>query len=409
MPPAVGKAALVIIGLMAIVLILTAAISAANLPLLGRDFLLFWTAGRAVQTGVSPYDMDFQARTQQANGWDTRRELMPFNPFSYPSWLAAAMSPLAWLPFATAFQVWLSISLVAFTAGILAVLRSASRVVSSRALVAALVGGLTFLPTLNGLSVGQLNLVLFAGVAGMVWALHTERDRLAGVCMGALFTQPHIGIVIVTVVGLGLIAWRRFRPLVWMCLTIGVCAGIAFIISPTWPADMLGSFDRFTALTGWTFPLNGFQDNPTVYATLRVTSDSQPLVFALVLASLACLAALLVRRLRGPARPSLLWLSATACVAVFIFTPYARAYDMILLLWPVLYIAFSDELVVARDAACRVRRGVPAAPAAGGARRTGRQQFHLGICPCICAARRASAERTIAASCPKLKLKPYPE
>ena len=330
----------------ALTLALAVAIGAARLPLLGRDFLLFWTAGRAVQTGVSPYDMDFQARTQQANGWDTSREVMPFNPYSYPPWLAVGLVPLAWLPYPAAFSLWLAISVVALAVSLMALLKMASQAVGRLALAVTLIGGFTFAPALNGLSVGQLNAVLFALVAGLIWGLDAHHDRAAGVCMGLLATKPHVGLIVAGVVSLGLIARRRFTPIVWAASTVAVCAGVSFLVSPTWPGDLLASFDAFTARTGFTWPLNGFQDNPTAFAALRVSAGSSSLAFALTMAGLSILAGLSVYRMRRGPPPSLQWLGAAGCAALFVFAPYARAYDLVFLLWPLIYLVFSNEVAV---------------------------------------------------------------
>ena len=336
-----------IIGLILIALALTAAISAANLPLLGRDFILFWTSGRAIQQGYSPYDLEFQARTQQAHGWDVKRELMPFNPYSYPPWLAIAIWPLAWLPYGTAFDVWLAFSLVAFALALVALLKAASRSVTSGRLLIVMLFGFTFAPMLNGLTVGQLNAALFAILAGMIWGLDTRRERFAGICMGLLSIKPHVGLIIAVVVSAGLVARRRWQPLLWAGVTVAICAGVSFVVAPTWLGDLLASFQRFTDLTGWTFPLNGFQDNPTAYAALRVSAESNPAVLGLVVVSLVCLAGVIVYRARrGQSSPSMQWLSAAGCVAVFLITPYTRAYDLTFLLWPLMYFAFSDEIVI---------------------------------------------------------------
>lgn len=343
-----------LLGLLALTSLLAAVIASANLPLLGRDFLLFWTSARAVQDGHSPYDLAYQAATQQANGWDVSRERMPFNPYSYPPWLAISLWPLARLPYETAFHIWLAMSIVAFTLALMILVRVASRSVSIRPALIVLVLGFTFLPALNGLSVGQLNLALFASLAGMIWGLERRMDWLAGMCMGLMLTKPHIGLVVVAVMNIGLIAHRRIRPLSWAGVTLAVCLLMSFAATPNWIDDMLSSFDKFTALTGWTFPLNGYQDNPTAYAVARVSLESNPMVLILLAAALAGMMFLLIRSLHRGETPSLQWFSAAACIAVFVFAPYARAYDLTFLLWPMIYFVFSGEL----DVPAWLRRGL---------------------------------------------------
>ena len=112
---------------------------------------------------------------------------------------------------------------------------------------------------------------------------------------------------------------------------------------------------RFEVLTGWSFPLNGYQDDPAVYAALRVGLESQPLLLISVVLMLLGTIVVAGRWLRRRAKPSNLWIGSIGCAIVFVITPYARAYDLTLLLWPILYLVFTREL-----SASWLRRGVAA-------------------------------------------------
>ena len=112
---------------MGIILCLGLMLDAIHLPLPGRDFIQFWTAGRAVLQGLSPYDQAFEAKMQQANGWDLRREPIPFQPYFYPPWLAIGMWPLALLPYHTALSLWLAVSLVTLVMSVDWLMRAARR------------------------------------------------------------------------------------------------------------------------------------------------------------------------------------------------------------------------------------------------------------------------------------------
>lgn len=333
-------------GLILITMALAAAISTAKLPLLGRDFIQFWTSGQAIRQGFSPYDQEFQARTQQANGWDVKREPIPFQPYFYPPWVAIAVIPLSLIPYRIALNLWMAFSLVAAALAIGIMLRLGSRSTTGIWLLIVMLFGFTFLPMLHGLAVGQLSAALLAILAGMIWGLETRRERWAGVCLGLLSIKPHVGLIIALVVGIALMTQRRWRPLLWASATVWVCISVSFLVSPAWVGDMLAAPHNFTALTGWSFPLNGYQDNPTAYAALRVSAELGPIALGFVVAGLIGLATAAVWRARRGVSASMQWASAAGCVSAFLLTPYARSYDLTLLLWPLIYFVFSDELVV---------------------------------------------------------------
>jgi hypothetical protein len=157
-------------------------------------------------------------------------------------------------------------------------------------------------------------------------------------------TKLHIGAAIIAVVGIGLLLHRRLRPLAWAAIALAVCAGLAFVARSTWLGEMIASFDLFTARTGWTFPINGYQDNPTAYAALLLSAEAGPVLLAAVAAILGAIVLLAVRRARRRERLSLQWFGALGCATVFFLVPYARAYDLMYLLWPAVYFMFSDEI-----------------------------------------------------------------
>src|SRR5262249_42285096 len=92
---------------------------AALLVVLGRavlpwdamfpDFICYWTAGKLLASGQSPYDADLQTRTQREYGWDketTGRGTYDFLPFYYPPWFGLLWVPAVPLGFQAAKVAW---------------------------------------------------------------------------------------------------------------------------------------------------------------------------------------------------------------------------------------------------------------------------------------------------------------
>lgn len=336
-----------IASLILVVAVLTVAISAARLPFLGRDFISFWTGAQAIRAGHSPYDQSFQSTVQQANGWDTRTEMFPFHPYVYPPWLAILIWPLAWLPYRTAFALWLALGLVLGAIAVALLLRTlGARAFRARnrryALPLAWVMAIAYLPLLHGVVVGQTHLLLFFLAAVMVWAQTTGRERTAGIALGLMSVKPQVGLVLALMFGVYWLTQRRWPAVLSLILTGLTCVSVSFIVTPNWVLDMLAAPDRFMALTGLPLLPSGFRDYPTLYAAVQIGLTLSPVLLSTIPLAGGTLV-LTIRRLRQVA-PSPQWFSALVCASLVLITPYARVYELTLLLWPMLYLLFAAEV-----------------------------------------------------------------
>ena len=332
--------------LVAVTVILALVLSAMNLPFLGRDFISFWTGAQAIRTGHSPYDQSFQIAVQQANGWDPQIELFPFHPYVYPPWLAILIWPLTWLPYRAAFAVWLALSLVVAVVAIW-LLTGALRPRRGRyALPIAWFMAFTYLPVLHGVVVGQTHLVLFCLIAVVIWAETTGHNRMAGIALGLMSIKPQVGLVLALLFGVYWLAQRRWQAIFSLILTGLTCVALSFIVAPNWITDMLAASDRFTTLTGLPLLPSGFRDYPTLYAAVRVGLALSPVLLSTMVVAIGVLV-LAARRMRQ-ALQSPQWFGALICAGLVVITPYARVYELTLLLWPMLYVLFSTEVRASR-------------------------------------------------------------
>ena len=338
-------------GLLLVTVALALVISVAQLPLLGRDFYIYWSAARAVQTGHSPYDLVFLQATQQAVGWNVAREPIPFQPYLYPPWLALLLWPLGWLPFRLASLLWLAAGGVTAAATVIVAMKATGRRVRGLALLGGLLLGLTYLPVLHMLAVGQVTVWLGLLIALMAWALSGKRDTLAALCVGLLSIKPQIGLIVAALVGLGWLTQRHWRPLIWLTGTWLACALLGFSVAPNWPGEMLTVPQQFEALTN-NPALANRADGPTLLAALSVNIPSSQGLRVLVGLGLGVLAIWLVYRgrqiVRSKSKPTVMWLSALGCTTVFLVTPYVRVYDLSVLIWPLMYLLYSPQIRWAR-------------------------------------------------------------
>ena len=93
------------------VAVLLALLGRAVLPAdrLFPDFICYWTAGKILASGGSPYDVGLQTRVQQEHGWDretTGRGTYEFLPYYYPPWFGLLFVPFLPLGYGGARFAW---------------------------------------------------------------------------------------------------------------------------------------------------------------------------------------------------------------------------------------------------------------------------------------------------------------
>src|SRR5271157_4763957 len=195
------------------------------------DFITYWTAGKLVASGQSPYDVDRQIEIQRALGWDRSingRGVLDFLPYYYPPWFALGCTLLVPLGFAGGKLAWffLNLELLFLTSF---VLRDAvPGVPRSIALVAVPV----FLFSVEALIAGQTTiLILF--LTALAWKLlDCHRDRAAGVALACLTTKPQLAAVLVLALGIWGVRQRRWSVFHGFAATLALLCLASSIVVP---------------------------------------------------------------------------------------------------------------------------------------------------------------------------------
>ena len=100
------------------------------------DYITYWTAGKLVASGQSPYDVDRQIEIQRDLGWDRSingRGVLDFLPYYYPPWFALGCTLLVPLGFEGGKLAWFFLNLeLLFLDGLRAQRRRARRAAIDR-------------------------------------------------------------------------------------------------------------------------------------------------------------------------------------------------------------------------------------------------------------------------------------
>lgn len=298
-----------------------------------HDFLSFYTGASFALEGRfgDLYDPAAQLEFQ--------RRIVPgatdIAPYIRPNFYAAAIAPLALLPFHTAFWVWM----VSHWLVLIACWIWAGRHFGWDAMI----WGAMYFPTVAGISNGQDCSWLLAIVVGAYILVNRRRDAAAGLVLGLALFKFNLLLL----APLGMLAARRWRMLAGYGLA-GAATGFAFLA-----LGGLSQLPSYRALL--TNPdLTWLEPNATRMINLAsITANlGLPSFLTWVMAAAVAAAALLV------ARRAVLWRwFATVLIGSVLVNPHAYAYDGALLLLPLWLILFRG-----RGRALRVLSAAVAVP-----------------------------------------------
>lgn len=289
--------------------------------LLGTDFLSFWTAGHMVVSGADVYDKAAHIVAQR------RYFSAPnaYTAFYYPPPFLLTVYPLGFLPYFPALAAWLAVTGAAY----LAVVRQWLRSVSLDWPVWLLVAG--FPPVLVTVTHGQTAFLVAALLGlGVLWV--GPRPWLAGICFGLASVKPQFGIL-VPIVMLATGQWRVIAAAALATLALGLAATLAF--GPqVWNDWLAVSREAQSALEQGAV---GFGKMQSPFAAARLLGAPVAGGYALQIFVGVGVAAALVWA--GWRRGYSVALGAAMLVGAPLATPFVLDYDLVLLAFPLIYLA----------------------------------------------------------------------
>ncbi|PCE30992.1 glycosyltransferase family 87 protein [Burkholderia ubonensis] len=293
---------------------------------LGGDFAVFWSASSlSIQHGAaSAFDWMSLARVAlPLQGFASDAAVLP-TPWVYPPPFLLVVRPLAWLPFAWSYIVFLF-------AGLALAAWSCARIVEARAPAAFWFVALAFPAAWIAGAAGQ-NSFLTAALMGFGLAALRRRPGLAGVCFGLLAIKPQLAIAI----PVALLCGRQWRAFAAAALTAGVFCMVAGALLgfDTYARffDSVSAFGAYIVDRAAMWPTG----MPTVFGAARRAGLAPEHAYALhgavATLAIAAVATLWVK----PARHELR--AAALAAASLIGPPYLLSYDFVWLALPLLYL-----------------------------------------------------------------------
>jgi len=280
---------------------------------LTTDFMSLWTAGHLTLEGqaASTYDPHLRHAAQLAV---VGHPFHGYFDFAYPPIFLFAVAALAMLPYASAFLVWVGLTLAIYVAMIAVVARS------NAAIVFALAAPWSFAVV----EVGQTGF-LTAALIGTVLLNLERRALIAGVALALLAYKPQFGLLF----PIALAAGGYWRALGWAFLAAAITfafSGVVFgfEIFAAFAHQLPASADALLRQGGV-----GFNKLQSIYGITRWLGgrDGAGWTAQAIVTAGAAITVLALWR----SQASFALKAAGLCAATLLATPYVFAYDLPLL------------------------------------------------------------------------------
>ncbi len=194
-------------------------------PRVGADFSVFWTASYLMLHGSPAQAYDFSAFSRlSAARFDTLRH-GAFAPWLYPPTYLLLVTPLALLPFALAYPLFVALGVGVLGCAAWRVAGLGAVAGASRAGALALVAAPCVFVTAT---LGQ-NAFLTASCAALAVYWAERRPLWAGLCIGLLSVKPQMALLFPFV----LIAARAWRTLAWAALASAAFVALSVLVCGT--------------------------------------------------------------------------------------------------------------------------------------------------------------------------------
>ena len=293
----------------------------------GSDFFSLWLAPHLLLHGQDPYRADIWVPAH-----DTfRARWISDSTFLYPLPLAVLLLPFGILPLDAAAVCWVFISLAAILPAAWKLTASWQPVQILPYLLPALAGIYLFRPTFLTFLVGQMEILLLLGLVGAAWLWERGMWLRGGLLSSVLLIKPQIGLPLLALVGVWLLARRRWAGLAGMGLGALALFALGAIFDVGWVGRWLSiGQGKVSGVFGY---------SPTVWGVSATVCHHQspctPLLGS-VLAIVVVVGGLWIvlrRKLHQPMDV----MGVTIPVAL-LATPYLWAYTQVLLVFPILLV-----------------------------------------------------------------------
>lgn len=173
---------------------------------------------------------------------------------------------------------------------------------------------------------GQMAVLAYGWLAGVLWALHHRHDVLAGLLLVLLTIKPTLIFLLAPLLILWAVRRRRWRFLFAFAGGMTLLTVIGLLFWPTWIQDWLGR-------------LRAYDEYVRAFGLLHQLAPNVAVEYVLIAAALAWMGWTWWQALRSTADSAeMLWAVAVTTLTTNLIVARAASPNYVLMLWPTLWV-----------------------------------------------------------------------
>ena len=220
------------------------------------DFLAYWSASYLLGRGENFADPQLILETEQIHrGRKQAYPLMTWN----PPWLLVLLLPYTFVPLTRAIWLWFWTSLAMLLTGTLLLWRIlAQKPKTSRLMWIAALVTIIYVPVLLTLMMGQINTLVFFGLALFLYFEEQDKPFAAGASLALTLVKPHLVYIALPLILLAMWKKRRLNVIVGLASATLFLTAVALFLRPTLMQDYLTAIGNSRLLFFHPATLSGF-------------------------------------------------------------------------------------------------------------------------------------------------------
>jgi hypothetical protein len=191
------------------------------------DFVEYWAGSRILVRGGNPYNATALLPFERSVGWTGSEALVPFN----PPWAFLPVLPFSLLPFWLARIAWFVFNLVLLIGIADWIWRINDG--NPRLRWAGWLCAILFIPAAIALHLGQMSILVLAGVIGFLFANEHKHGFIAGCCTLLATTKPHVIALFWLILLLWVLKKRRWDVLSGAVVSFAFALAASLIFYPS--------------------------------------------------------------------------------------------------------------------------------------------------------------------------------
>ncbi|MCP4358996.1 MAG: DUF2029 domain-containing protein [Chloroflexi bacterium] len=246
----------IVLAVFALIILIYLFLGPIPIPInLGRiDFTAYWSTAYLLARSENFSDSNTLLTVEQTWAmWDGDFPIKAWN----PPWLLPLLLPYTLVPFQRAVWLWFNSNIIlVFTASVMAWISSANKEsVSKRAWLAPLIS-FVFAPLLTGLYMGQVNTLVYFGLAAMLYFADRNRLLLSGSALTLTIVKPHLVYVTIPILLLSAVYKKEWRFVAGFLGTLLGLTAVTFALRPSFIGEYIAS-STSNNLLSWQTPTLG--------------------------------------------------------------------------------------------------------------------------------------------------------